>query len=202
MDYRKFGNTGIDVSEIGFGCGDVGGLMVRSEHADQVRAACGPDAVPDMLEVFSELERTTLILEDHGLGLTFPVPGMIMKHWSPGELSAPLRDARRGYQAALDAAHRARDNSIESGHGYVDYWIGRLEFGVGYLDTIELVREAATAEKAGNDAEASRLTGAALDRTRAMLESYAGVARNQSDRGAIATMAEYVYRPLKQKAGQ
>ena len=38
MDYRIFGNTGIDVSEIGFGCGDVGGLMVRGEHADQVRA--------------------------------------------------------------------------------------------------------------------------------------------------------------------
>ena len=38
MDYRKFGNTGIDVSEIGFGCGDVGGLMVRGDQADQVRA--------------------------------------------------------------------------------------------------------------------------------------------------------------------
>jgi len=38
MDYRKFGNTGIEVSEIGFGCGDVGGLMVRGEHVDQVRA--------------------------------------------------------------------------------------------------------------------------------------------------------------------
>ena len=38
MDYRKFGNTGIEVSEIGFGCGDVGGLMVRGEHAYQVRA--------------------------------------------------------------------------------------------------------------------------------------------------------------------
>ncbi len=38
MDYRKFGNTGIEVSEIGFGCGNVGGLMVRGEPADQVRA--------------------------------------------------------------------------------------------------------------------------------------------------------------------
>ncbi len=38
MNYRKFGDTGIDVSEIGFGCGDVGGLMVRGDPADQVRA--------------------------------------------------------------------------------------------------------------------------------------------------------------------
>ena len=38
MNYRKFGNTGIEVSEIGFGCGDVGGLMVRCEHTYQVRA--------------------------------------------------------------------------------------------------------------------------------------------------------------------
>ena len=41
MNYRKFGNTGIEVSEIGFGCGDVGGLMVRGEHAYQVRAVAG-----------------------------------------------------------------------------------------------------------------------------------------------------------------
>jgi aryl-alcohol dehydrogenase-like predicted oxidoreductase len=38
MDYRQFGNTSIEVSEIGFGCGDVGGLMVRGEPADRVRA--------------------------------------------------------------------------------------------------------------------------------------------------------------------
>ncbi|MCI0844509.1 MAG: aldo/keto reductase [Chloroflexi bacterium] len=38
MNYRKFGNTGIEISEIGFGCGDVGGLMVRGEPADQVTA--------------------------------------------------------------------------------------------------------------------------------------------------------------------
>ncbi len=38
MKYRTFGNTGIEVSEIGFGCGDVGGIMVRGEPADQVRS--------------------------------------------------------------------------------------------------------------------------------------------------------------------
>ena len=38
MNYRALGRTGLKVSEIGFGCGNVGGLMIRGEHADQVKA--------------------------------------------------------------------------------------------------------------------------------------------------------------------
>ena len=38
MNYRTLGRTGLSVSEIGFGCGNVGGLMIRGEHADQVKA--------------------------------------------------------------------------------------------------------------------------------------------------------------------
>lgn len=38
MRYRTLGNTGLNLSEIGFGCGNVGGLMIRGSHAEQVAA--------------------------------------------------------------------------------------------------------------------------------------------------------------------
>jgi len=37
MQLRVFGRTGMQLSVLGFGCGAVGGLMVRGDHADQER---------------------------------------------------------------------------------------------------------------------------------------------------------------------
>lgn len=38
MEKRKLGRTGLDLSVLGFGCGAVGGLMIRGEAGDQERA--------------------------------------------------------------------------------------------------------------------------------------------------------------------
>lgn len=38
MQYRMLGSTGLRVSEIGFGCGNVGGLMTRDGHDEQLGA--------------------------------------------------------------------------------------------------------------------------------------------------------------------
>src|SRR3990172_2432620 len=38
MELREFGRTGMRVSVLGFGCGAVGGLMVRGDPGDQERA--------------------------------------------------------------------------------------------------------------------------------------------------------------------
>ncbi len=38
MDYRALGRTGLQISTLGFGCGNVGGLMVRGTPAERERA--------------------------------------------------------------------------------------------------------------------------------------------------------------------
>ncbi len=168
-------------------------------YRDQITRVCGEAAVPDMLRVFSEVEAATMTLEWHGLGLTFPVPQMMLQQWKPRPLSAELRSVILEYQAALDAARRALSKTQPAGTSYVNYWIGRLEFGLAYLQGIEAVRAAATADAAKDPAGAIREATRALELIKRGLIAYAGIVRDRSDKGAIAVMNEYVVRALQAK---
>lgn len=77
-------------------------------YRDLIDAVCGKRCVPDMLATFREVEAATVKLEWHGLGLTFPVPGMMMKHWKDAPMPDEWKAVRRGYQRALEHARRAR----------------------------------------------------------------------------------------------
>jgi hypothetical protein len=184
--------------------------------ADLIGSVCGKQCVADLTKTFDELERVTISLEGEGLGLTFPVPGMIEREFVAASLPRLCVNVREGYRHARAAAAQAAAKSRPAGKAYADYWVGRLDFGIGYFDCVEAVRRATTLrdeaeqmKKAGKPAEAKAKKAQALaelkralELSRSMLESYARVAQDQSDRGAIATMAEYVYRPLKTKVQQ
>ena len=148
------------------------------------------------------------------MGLTFPTPIMMLRQWSPGPMPKELLADREGYRRALTAVRKVPEPSRQEGRAYVRYWIGRLEFAIGYLDAIESVKRAATARQAAKEAKVKNDTQgfrtnlaeaakqAQVARTTAFraIEAYAKVAKNRADLGAIATLAEYAYRPLKRKA--
>ena len=184
--------------------------------ADQVRTVCGDAAVEPMLAFFRELEAVTTGLEDHGMGLTFPYPGMLTQFWTHEPPTRTLPEDRVGYQRARAILERVPTASRPEGREYLRYWLGRIDFALGYLDTIEAVKGAAMAEKAALDAQAAgdqqtyrtqlaealtRAESAQAMVTRA-IEAYAAVARNRADLGAIATLGEYAYRPLRAKVDE
>jgi len=190
------------------------GATPKAIYVDQIQAVCGAPAVEPMLEAFREVEKVTTAMEEHGMGLSFPTPSMMMQYWAAGPLSRELSEDRECYRRALAAVKKVPEPGREEAREYVRYWLKRLEFAVGYFDAIEAVRKAATAETAARNAKqkgdareySAKLAEAAEHAKVAQatafqaIETFAAVARNQADRGAIATMAEYVDRPLKRKA--
>jgi hypothetical protein len=150
-----------------------------------------------MTALYREVEAATLDLEREGLGLAFPVPGMMMKHWEPKPLPQYLVRSRRRYERALALARSA--GAAGRGCRAARYWAGRLEFGVRYIDTIEHVRRAATFEQAGRRGASLTYARRALESARGSIEALVRVAQDRSDLGGIAVMNEYVYRPLRAK---
>jgi hypothetical protein len=151
-----------------------------------------------MQHVFAEVEAATLELEEHGLGFAFPTPSMLMQHWTPQPLDDAFARVQHRYLIAQDWARSAEAGATPAGRPLARYWRERLNFGFLYLEAVREIRLAA-AEAAGKPDDARRSAEFALKKLRQGLESYANVARDRSDRGAIAVMAEYAYRPLAAK---
>jgi hypothetical protein len=155
-----------------------------------------------MTVVLKEVEAATWLYEWNDVSLAFPVPGMMMKHWESGAMPGHLIEAGDCYKRAMEAARRALERSRPAGRGYVERWIGRLEFGIGYLATIAALREAATAAGQQDSAQALRKVRTALRLAENAIRVQAEVGRDQSDRGTIAVLNEYVVRPLRAKAAE
>lgn len=174
---------------------------------DLIGAICGDKSVDDLLAAFHAVEAVTKIFAP--TNFAFPadwppandsnVGGMLLKHWKHGPMPKYMVEARRGYQQALAAARRAQRNAKPSGRWYADFWVGRLEFAKLYVEAVQTVQRAATAQHAKNRPATLRLIDSALDTLRQALEAYARVARDRTDRGAIAVVNEHCYRPLKHR---
>ena len=178
-------------------------ITPEQTYCDQISAVCGEECVDDMLKVFREVEKVTISLEWHNLSFAFPVPNSMLKfHWSSRPMSPELVQNRCGYSRALEAARRAQKKVSDSGRAYVDYWVGRLESGIEYLNAVESLRRAAKADRSNDGPEAIRQMESAIAAAKRSIGAFARVAADQSDRGAVAQLNEFVYRSLKRKLAE
>lgn len=106
MEQRTLGKTGLKVSALGFGAGNVGGLMVRGDPAEQQRAVARAleagityfDTAPSYGNGRSE-ENLGRVLRDLGAWGRVAVGTKV--RLGPGDLADPTGAIRRSLQASL-----------------------------------------------------------------------------------------------------
>jgi hypothetical protein len=165
-------------------------------------ALSGSRSMAALIRAQDALEAATTKLEWHGLGFAFPVDGMLMKHWSEKPLAPELLSALGDYRRSLRSIQQAIRVSEPQGLPDLEYLAGRLQFGIAYLQCVSLVQEAAVAQASSHPAEAHNRAQRAFEALRRGIESYAAVARDQSDRGAIASLYEFAFRPLRRRISE
>ena len=169
---------------------------------DQLTAVCGAECAEEMLDAFQEIEWVTTLLADVNRNFSKERPGTLMKYWRPGPVPTYLEAVRSGYERALSAVRRAQLRSTTPGRSYLDFWQGRLEFAVGFTDTVRNVHQAGAAEMVNDYSTSLKHAQEGLECLRRGLEAYARIASSQTDRGAIAMLSEFAYRPLRAKIAE
>ena len=104
MNYRTLGRTGLRVSEVGFGCGNVGGLMVRGSFQEQL------EGVQRALDLGVNYFDTA---PSYGDGLSEINLGRVLDHLKPQAWVATKVNLRHSLDDMKGAARRSLEESLK-----------------------------------------------------------------------------------------
>lgn len=171
-------------------------LTPEAAYDDLVTAMCGPGVAERLTLGLNMIEQATSLTDEHDIGFAFPVPGMMMKHYTSQEPPDWWKQAAELYTEAMTEMYRAHDRSHVNGRPFLLHLARRCEFALEYLTSVEAVRRAGQAKARGDVEEQMKQLEAAVESMYNGLMALGVEARDNSDRGVIAVVAEYGYRPL------
>jgi hypothetical protein len=171
-------------------------LTPRQAYEDLFTPVCGAEVAGPLGKGFDMIEKATEVIDRHDIGFTFPIPGVVMRQYNARELPAWWREVRDLYAGAADEMRRAMQQ-VRGGRPLLLYHSKRLEFAVEYLTSVEALRRAGQARARGDKPEQLAQLKRATEAMHNALTILGEVARDNSDRGVIAVLNEYGYRPLR-----
>lgn len=110
-----------------------------------------------------------------------------------------LTSASNDYLNAMNEMYRANTRAREGGRAFTLYWAQRFEFALEYLSFAQAIQKASAAESAKDTTTQIAELEKGIESLNNGLNAMAAIARSNSDRGLIAVLNKYGYRPLKQK---
>jgi len=171
-------------------------MTPTAAYNDLIDGICGPGVSQRTTLGFEAIEKATAIIDEHDLGFAFPVSGMVMKHYRSDPAPEWWEEATAAYTEAMVEMYRGQSHAGKAGRNYILYHAKRHEFAVTYFAAITALRAAADAKKQGETDALYEQLEIALESIYNATHCIGEVAVSNSDRGLIAVMAKYGYRPL------
>lgn len=173
-------------------------LAPATSHKDLWATTTGNESASERLWIGRQhLEKASTLIIENGSDLVRLGPGMLIKrHYVPTPIPdwwQEVTDAYTQYMIELYRAHGAIDGDAKP---YLFYYAKRGEYVLEYLGAVKAVREAALAKEAGDTEAALEHLEQALELTYNCINTLSDIARDQGDRGLIAELNAYAYRPL------
>jgi hypothetical protein len=172
-------------------------LTPQAALAELVDSVSGEEVAPRLIKGFGLIEEATDLLDDADASFAETGPDMLTKHLAAQ--AAPPESwakARKNYTAAMDEMYRGNTRARQGGRFFTLYFAKRFEFGLHYMTCVEALRNAGAAKAANDDEKRVAELEKALEALHSALAAYADVARDPSDRGAIAVLNRHGYRIL------
>jgi len=166
----------------------------RDEKAlsELVTPMCGEGVAERMWLGFQAIEKAAKLIAKNDPKLGVPAPDMLLRHLEgKGPVPEWLSEVKTLYTTAMNEMYRANTRAREGSRSFTLYNAKRLEFTFHLINCVESLH------KARDAAARAEFLVAAEESIYNALNSYSDVARDSSDRGAIALLNEYGYRALR-----
>lgn len=162
-----------------------------------VTPICGEDVAERLANGFAAIEAVDQLIGKEDPGFAVPDPKMFMEHYESGE-PAPewFAKAKEHYGTAVNEMYRGNTRARGGARPFILYHAKRFTFALHYMTAIEHARLAGVARMEKDEEAWVENLELSVEAMHNALGIYAEVARDNSDRGTIAVLNKYVYRPL------
>ncbi len=175
-------------------------ITPRQAFDDLFVTITGKQAVSDRVwKAFEHLEQASELIDENNVGFAFPHQRMSLSHDNAEPAPSWWKDVITHYTESSNELYRSHDAAAPRSRKLLFYYAKRSEYVLEYLTAVGAVRAAALAKKEGKADEATKQLETAVEQMYNALDTLSDIARDQSDRGLIAVLAEYAYRPLVKK---
>lgn len=164
---------------------------------DLVTPICGEGVAARLANGFAAIEDVSALIEKEDPDFAVPDPKMFMEHFESAE-PAPewWAKATEFYGTAVNEMYRGNTRARGGARPFILYHAKYFTFALHYMTAVDAARKVGIAKAAKDETAWVENLEIAVEAMHNALGIYADVARDNSDRGVIAVLNEYAYRPL------